>query len=75
MRNGLLNFPKAFDYVDHTILMKKLTVITEQGSCRLIIAYRGIPQGSVRPLLFSLFINDLADVGVSSQVHMYTEMC
>ena len=94
-----LDISKAFDNINHYILMYKLQhffnlslassswlsdylsnrkVITVVNGCPSdsLIINRGVPQGGIlSPLLFNLYINDIASVSLNGSLSLYADDC
>ena len=84
----LLDLQKAFDTIDHDILLKKLSAIGWLKSYRANRLFRvdlgscysdpsnircGVPQGSILgPLLFLIYVNDMPQ-GVKSNLFLYAD--
>ena len=91
-----LDFAKAFDRVDHHLLLKKLHLFGISGSLfcwfsdylsnrfqqvtvlgktsNLLPVISGVPQGSILgPLMFLIYVNDLATVSVNSSIALFAD--
>ncbi|XP_075163247.1 uncharacterized protein LOC142235881 [Haematobia irritans] len=90
------DFTKAFDLVDHGVMVKKLEFYGVRGNELLLfrsyfsnrrqyvklntarsfigdVKY-GVPQGSgLGPLLFSIYLNDLKNLGLAGKLYMFAD--
>ena len=69
---NFVDFQKAFDTVDHHILIQKLNYCGFDSDVNTIS--RGVPQGSILgPLLFLIYINDLHFAMKNCNVHHFAD--
>ena len=64
----------ALNWINSYLSSRCQKVVLESGESSLVTLDNGVPQGSILgPLLFTVLINDISDVIVNCQYHLYAD--